>query len=145
MRGYVQLLALVTIGVSLLWFGYSLLIGQWAGLRVQWKNRSKWRRKGKGRASPGDPQVCPICSSPLDEGDLVRTFVYPSITGGNDRLMHIRGCLNCLEGHLERKCPVCGAPLDYDEILVARMFERLRRRPHVHVLGCSRCRRLGVM
>jgi hypothetical protein len=27
------------------------------------------------------------------------------------------------------------------DILVARMFERPRRRSHVHVLGCSRCRK----
>ena len=144
MRGYLQILTFITIGVSLLWFGYTLLIGQWAGIRRKLKYRPR-RREGRGAASPGDPQVCPICSSPLGNGDLVRTLAYPSITGGKDRLMHIRGCFNCIEGNLERNCPVCGAPLGDDEILVARMFERPRRRPHVHVLGCSRCRRLGVM
>jgi hypothetical protein len=28
--------------------------------------------------------------------------------------------------------------------LVARMFERPHRRPHVHVIGCSRCKRTGI-
>ena len=145
MRGYVQLLIFVTIGVSLLWFGYSLLVGQWAGIHLQWKTRPRKQRAGKGSASPGDPQACPICSAKLKKGDLVRTLTYPSVTGGRDRLMHIRGCLYCIEGDLERNCPVCGVSLAENDILVARMFERPQRRPHVHVLGCSHCRRTGVM
>jgi len=143
MRMYLQLLVFITIGVSLLWFGYTLLIKQWSGIRFQWNSRQK--RRGKGTAAPGDPQVCPICSMPLDKGDLVRTLAFPSITGGKDRLMHIRGCYYCLEDHFERFCPVCGATLGDDEILVARLFERSNRRPHVHVLGCSHCRKKGTM
>ena len=108
------------------------------------KHRPKKRRYGKGSASPGDPQVCPVCSSKLEKGDLVQTLAFPSLTGGRDRLMHIRGCMYCIRGHLERTCPVCNSALGDRDILVARMFERYRRRPHVHVLGCSHCRRLGI-
>ena len=148
MRGYIQLLILVTIGIMLLWFGYSLFFGQWPRIRRQLQERQRLKnrlRQRTGPASPGDPQVCPVCSSPLEKGDLVKTLAFPSITGGQDRLMHIRGCINCLEGHFQRNCPVCGGVLGIEGILVARMFERPRRHPHVHVLGCAKCRRFGVM
>ena len=142
MRDYIQILALVITGVVLLSFGYSLLSRQWAGFRLDWKYRPR-RRKEKGTSYPGDPQVCPICCSKLKKGDLVRTIAFPSITGGRDRMMYIRGCVYCLTGRMGRSCPVCGANLNEGEILVARMFERHNRRPHVHVQGCSRCRRMG--
>jgi hypothetical protein len=147
MQGYVQILIFVTIGVALLWFGYSLLIGQLAGIRMARKahHRRPQEREGKGSASPGDPQACPICSSKLEKGDMVNTLAFPSITGGRDRLMHIRGCMFCIAGNLERNCPVCDSTLADDEILVARMFERSFRHNHVHVLGCNHCRRLGIM
>ncbi|MDR2480653.1 MAG: hypothetical protein LBD48_15250 [Treponema sp.] len=133
----------VTTGVVLLWFGYSLLAGQFSGFRLALRRRPR-RRSRTGRASPGDPQVCPICSSRLNRGELVKTLAFPSITGGRDRLMHIRGCIYCLDGDIERNCPVCGASLRDNDILVARMFERPHRRPHVHVIGCSRCKRTGI-
>ena len=149
MRGYIQLLALVTIGVSLLWFGYSLLIGQLSGVRRQSKNgrRRNLKRLPTPKTAPGDPAACPMCSTLLEKGDLVRTLAFPSVSGGKDRLMHIRGCIYCLESdlHLQRNCPICGSALNDDSILVARLFERPRRHPHVHVLGCSRCRKLGIM
>jgi hypothetical protein len=56
--------------------------------------------------------------------------------------MHIRGCVYCLNGERDRVCPVCGARLGANDILIARMFERPRR-AHVHVLGCSKCRKPG--
>ena len=146
MREYFQILILVIIGVAMLWFGYTLLMGQLAGIHLNWKYRPRKRytdRKSGG--TPGDPQVCPICSSRLYKGELVKTLAFPSITGGKDRLVHIRGCMYCLNGDTQRYCPVCGKSLDIEEILVARMFERSLRRTHVHVLGCSQCRRVGKL
>ena len=128
----------MVIGVSLLWFGFSFFAGQWEKMYF---NRGRFRKSSK--ASPGDPQACPICSSRLNRGDLVKTLAFPSITGGKDRLMHIRGCAYCVDGSLERYCPVCGAPLGISDILVARIFERPRRRPHVHITGCNKCKRVG--
>ena len=142
MQGLVQIFAFIIIGVVLVWFGYNLFFG--LGTKNRRANRfekvSMQEQSGKGSATPGEPQVCPICSSKLD-GDLVRTLAYPSITGGKDRLMHIRGCMYCIEGNFERYCPVCSAPLAVNEVLVARMFDRPHHRPHVHVLGCIYCRR----
>jgi hypothetical protein len=142
MRVYIQLLAFVLIGIFLLWFGYTLFSNQMEKMRLQKGDRSK--KPGK-KSRPGDPMVCPICSSKMEKGDLVKTLAFPSITGGRDRLMHIHGCMYCIDGRTERRCPVCGKLISGDDILVARMFHRPFRRPHVHVLGCSLCRPFKVM
>ena len=139
MSNYIQILIFVTIGIVLLWFGYRLIMGQWTKARTNWKIKALVR-SGKGTSTPGEPQVCPICSSKLERSDYVKTHAFPSITGGKDRLMHIRGCMFCMEGNLERNCPVCNATLADEEFLVARLFERPRRRAHVHVIGCNHCR-----
>jgi len=158
MREYVQILAFLIIGCVLLWFGYNLLIEQWNRIRRSsdmWKKtpsftdsssrvQQQWLRKETLTPSPGDPQFCPICLSKLNKDELVQTLAFPSLTGGKDRLMHIRGCINCIDGRLMRYCPVCYKSLEKDEILVARMFDRKNRRSHVHVIGCINCRRLGV-
>jgi hypothetical protein len=139
MLEYLQILAFVMIGIALLWFGFTLFIGQWAQMRIERAGRPP--KKGE----PGDPQICPICSSKLIRGDLVKTLAFPSITGGKDRLMHIRGCAYCIDGALKRSCPVCGVALSVTDILVARIFERPHRRAHVHIIGCNKCRRVGTL
>ena len=140
MREYIQILGLVIIGVFLLWFGYSLFFGQHAKTHSERERQGKLRKMGT--IVPETPQTCLICYSKLEKGDLMKTLAFPSISGGLDRLIHIQGCLYCLGGELARKCPVCGASISINGFLVARMFERRFRRPHVHVLGCSRCRKV---
>jgi hypothetical protein len=141
MENFVQVLAFVVIGTVLLWFGYTLFIGR-IRIPAGGGSRRRRRRKAPGESYPGAPQTCPVCSAKLSAGELVKSSAFPSLTGGKDRLMHIRGCVYCLNGERDRVCPVCGARLGNQEILIARMFERPRR-AHVHVLGCSRCRRPG--
>jgi hypothetical protein len=142
MGNFVQVLAFAIIGTVLLWFGYSLFIG--AGIRMTAGRGSRRRRKGKAprESYPGAPQTCPVCSAKLAPGELVKSSAFPSVTGGQDRVMHIRGCVYCLNGERHRVCPVCGARLGTKDVLIARMFERPRR-AHVHVLGCGRCRKPG--
>jgi len=139
MLGFLQILAFTIIGAALLWFGFNLFVEQWAKIR----SKHDQLRRLKETGSAGDPQVCPICSSKLNKGDLVKTSAFPSITGGKDRLMHIRGCIYCVNGGLKRECPVCGSPLSVSDVLVARIFERPHRKPHVHIAGCNKCRRTG--
>jgi hypothetical protein len=140
MENFVQVLAFAVIGTALLWFGYTLFIR--AGIRIPaGASRRRRRKKAPAGSYPGAPQTCPVCSAKLAPGELVKSSVFPSLTGGQDRLMHIRGCVYCLNGERQRVCPVCGARLGAKDILVARMFERPRR-AHVHVLGCSRCRKV---
>jgi hypothetical protein len=140
MENFVQVLTFAVIGTVLLWFGYTLFIG--AGIHISAGGASRQRRKRKppGESYPGAPQTCPVCSAKLAPGELVKSSAFPSLTGGTDRLMHIRGCVYCLNGERARMCPVCGAHLGENDILIARMFERPHR-AHVHVLGCTRCRR----
>jgi len=141
MQDYFQLLALVIAGVALLSFGFTFFLGQWAKMRLGQIDRlSK-----PARDSSNDFQACPICSSKLKKGDLVKTLAFPSITGGKDRLMHIRGCMYCMNGQLSRNCPICGVSLGLEDILVARIFERPNRRAHVHITGCNKCRRVGTI
>jgi endogenous inhibitor of DNA gyrase (YacG/DUF329 family) len=141
MQEYLQIFALIVIGSALLWFGFNILFGQWGRIRSDHQHHS-WLKDRKP-AAPNDPQACPICSSKLVRGELVKTLAFPSLNGGKDRLMHIRGCRYCINGGLERNCPVCGTSLDLSDILVARIFERPNHRAHVHITGCNKCRRTG--
>jgi len=141
MREFLEVFIFLLIGVVLLWFGYTLFsagLPAWGGGKgFSFRKR---KLKPKGESTPGDPQTCPVCSAKLDDGQLVSSLAFPSMNGGKDRFMHIRGCLYCLQGSRDRLCPVCGLVLVGDEILICRLFERPGRRAHVHVLGCSSCR-----
>ena len=145
MSQYIQILFLVITAVALLWFGYTLFFN--VGFRALFPGNGHFPwRKGKGKPEiglPGDPRTCPVCSSRLDDGILVKSVAFPSLNGGKDRMMYIKGCVYCLNGEQDRICPVCGHVLRGDEFLICRMFERNQpffQRPHVHVLGCSQCR-----
>ena len=139
MKQLLDALIFVTIGAGLLWFGYTLFVGvgipAWGGI-----SRKRPGLRPRGAGMPGDPQICPVCSAKLGDGELVSSVAYPSINGGKDRFMHIKGCVYCLRGDRDRVCPVCGIVLDGEEILICRFFERPGRRAHVHVLGCTHCR-----
>jgi hypothetical protein len=141
MKHLFEALIFAVLGTGLLWFGYTLFfrIGLPAGGSAPRPTRRRGRSP-KAESMPGDPQTCPVCSAKLDDGQLVKSAAFPSMNGGKDRFMHIRGCAYCLRGDRERVCPVCGIVLRGEEILIARLFERPGRRSHVHVLGCSRCR-----
>jgi hypothetical protein len=142
MRQFLEVLTFVIIGVALLWFGYTLFfqfgIPAWGGL-----SRKRKTLKPRGESMPGEPQTCPVCSAKLGDGELVSSAAFPSMNGGKDRFMHIRGCIYCLNGDRNRVCPVCGIVLRGNEILVSRLFERPGHRSHVHVLGCTSCRGWG--
>ena len=140
MSNALELFIFVVIGIVLLWFGSNLftsvimpVLGGGGG------RRSKSLRPREER-SAGDPQTCPVCTAKLEEGQLVSSAAFPSLNGGKDRFMHIRGCAYCLTGGRNRVCPVCGVILMGEEILVSRLYDRPGKRSHVHVIGCSSCR-----
>jgi len=139
---YLQVLALVFSGIVLLWFGYALFFSP---LSPFYPGVFPWKKKVNFKGEPGDPQVCPICSIRMERGDLVKSLAFPSLNGGKDRLMYIRGCFSCLEHSVPRRCPVCGASLSLSDYLISRMFERPNRHSHVHVIGCNHCRRMGSL
>jgi len=141
MQEYLQLLTFVVVGVALLSFGFTLFMGHFGKMR---SSRNDPLR-GLTKESSSEFQACPICSTKLKKGDLVKTLAFPSITGGKDRLMHVRGCAYCIDGRKARNCPVCGTSLSLTDILVARIFERAHHRAHVHIIGCNKCRRVGTI
>ena len=142
MGAFLQVLALTITGIILLWFGYTLFLGQFSPLYSGFFSLPKPKRE---TGEYGDPQVCPICTIKMEKGDLVKTLAFPSISGGKDRLMYIRGCFSCLYNDLPRRCPVCGITLSVSDYLISRMFERSNIRSHVHVLGCNRCKKMGTL
>jgi len=148
MGDFIQTLALIIAGVILLWIGFALFFGPKSPFYPGWfsfrKNKNKKKKKNQ-KGEPGDPQVCPVCSMKLDRGDLVKSLAFPSLSGGKDRLMYIRGCFYCLKKNVPRRCPICGLELSLEDYLVTRMFERPNNRNHVHVLGCNRCKNMGTL
>jgi hypothetical protein len=153
MNTIVPWLIFTLIGVILVWVGYSIFFHLW-------ESQHGYALNGSGRdvhgpdggfirthrqegaliksGNPGDARVCPVCAAKLMPGERVQSSAFPGLPG-QGRMMHIFGCVYCLNGGRERKCPVCGDVIDVEEILVARMFEQPGR-SHVHVLGCSHCR-----
>ena len=138
---YIQILGMVIVGIVLLWLGYTIFISPVSPFFSLWYSLGFNKKREKVRGEPGEPQVCPVCSMRMTRGELVKSIAFPSLTGGRDRLMYIKGCFICLQENVPRRCPVCGSSLSLEDFLVSRMFERQGRNNHVHVLGCNRCRR----
>jgi hypothetical protein len=132
------ILTFVFTGLALLWFGYTLFFRK-GGPVSPAKSGAKPGKAGEGWA--GETQSCPVCSARLENIQLVKSVAFPSLNG-RDRMMHIQGCVFCLDGDQPRPrtCPVCHSPLEEEEYLFARVFERSSRKPHVHILGCRHCR-----
>ena len=155
MKQILEILIFIIIGAALLWLGFALFVRfgiisrendskENQGKRDGKQDGKKDDKKPKARGSAGDGdsnKTCPVCSGQLTKGELVSSAAFPSTNGGKERLMHIRGCVHCLNGERDRVCPVCGAVLAANEILIARLFERVGRRTHIHVIGCTRCKK----
>jgi hypothetical protein len=139
MRIIIQILLFIFAGILLLWFGYTLFFALPGGAAFSAFHHRR-RRKPAGESFPGAPRTCPVCCAKLEKGERVKSAAFPSFNG-EERLMHISGCVYCIEGDRRRVCPVCNAVLGSDEYLVARFYEKKKPlRAHVHVLGCSRCK-----
>jgi len=143
MGEYLKIIGLVVAGIVLLWFGYSLFFGPMSPFYPNFFTRK--RKPDNTTGVPGDPQVCPVCSRRLTNGEIVKTTAFPSASGAKDRLMYIRGCQICLSKDIPRFCPVCGISLGLEDFLVSRMFERSTARNHIHILGCNHCKRVSTM
>lgn len=109
------------------------------------------RRGPRAAGAASKVRTCPLCSSALEGGERIHSKLYP---GKGDRIMHIFGCPRCWPAtpstsatHASRRlCPVCGKEIGREGWVVARYFERAigpgsGSRAHVHVLGCTECRR----
>jgi len=137
MSGIIQILIYIIIGVVLFWFGYNLFFGH----RSPFYPYLPWNKKRIIMNKPGDPQTCPVCTMKMVKGDLVKTIAYAGSSQSKDRIVHIKGCVSCLEKNLPRRCPICRAKLSVSDYLISRMFERNYQKNHIHILGCNKCRK----
>ena len=165
MDSNLKLLLYIIIGLLLMWVGYKLYFTFFKKTGVEKvdnfenpdqktapsddKSASDAKaplKKYKGTADSGGLMICPICLFKMDNSEMIKTTAFPPLTAYNkDRLMHIHGCVYCMDGKRERICPVCGKTIGVKDFLVARIFDRSVRRSHVHVLGCTQCRPLKTM
>ena len=94
---------------------------------------------------------CPLCGSLLQKGQRVHTVVYSAGKSAPDKLVHMFGCPYCFprkeevlllkkNGDIPRFCPACKKEIAREGYVVARMFDK-KPKPHVHVLGCTGCRK----
>jgi len=131
---------LIIVGILLFWFGHFLFFGPLSPFYPY----MPWNRKKVLRGKPGDPQICPICSMVLFQGELIKSVAFPGTRGSIDRMMHLKGCISCLHGDLPRRCPICRTTMSKEDFLVCRMFERNFQKNHVHILGCNQCKKVPV-
>lgn len=91
-------------------------------------------------------RLCPLCQSVLTKGQRVQSILFVGTT--SDKIMEIEGCPYCYSkskqaSNQTRLCPVCQKRLADDERVFCRVFDRREKnkKTHVHILGCSRCRK----
>ena len=100
------------------------------------------KTKSKKKIRANTIGICPICSSPLKEGEQLKSAVFP---GKTDSICHIFGCPHCYpfaDKNIKKICPVCKRILFADSYLIARMFSRPDAKNHVHIIGCTECRKI---
>ncbi len=124
----------------------------------------------RSRRQFGVVKPCPLCGSMLEKGEKVRTKVFTvenpgkkQAMGITDSLVHMYGCQYCdprdrladpepepnvipgpghpVHSRPRRICPVCSQELGSKDHVVARLFEQDNKKPHLHVIGCTRCRK----
>ena len=108
--------------------------------------RTVERRPADDFDTVADGTDCPLCGETMPRGKRVHSVLFP---GKDVDLMRIFGCSQCWEGHAEfsgiamdkhdRICPVCRKVLPAGGYVMARVFRKQGRKPHVQVFGCTIC------
>ena len=89
------------------------------------------------------PVKCPVCNSSLYVGENIISKVYRPMNVP-DQLCTIMGCPHCYpncQTGIKRMCPVCHKEISQEQTLTARLFNEKFGKKHVHILGCSNCRK----
>jgi hypothetical protein len=131
---------LASVGALLLWVFWAFI---YAPAMVR-KERMSPRFVPDSTGEMHDKNVgirnCPVCGELLSPGMLVKSSVVKSTAA--EKLMKIYGCPYCWpeNSRYGRICPVCRKIVPRGGYLIARYFDKPTHK-HVHVLGCSGCRR----
>lgn len=111
---------------------------------ITWYVRYTQKQNEKNsKKRPMQPVKCPLCDSSLFVGENLISKVYRPMNVP-DQLMVVMGCPHCYphcEPGLKRICPVCHKEVAQNQSLTARLFNKSLGKKHVHVLGCSNCRK----
>ena len=95
---------------------------------------------------------CPLCGKMLRKGETVKSKVIEIATPGKhgqnqlgvkESMAHLFGCPYCWPASQEhaRLCPACKTKLDASDYVIGRYFEKDEGRNHLHILGCTKCRK----
>jgi hypothetical protein len=95
---------------------------------------------------------CPLCGYLLRKGETVKSKVIEIAISGKhgqnkmgvkESMAHMFGCPYCWPSTAEhpRHCPACKATLESSDYVIGRYFEKDEGKNHLHVLGCTRCRK----
>ena len=106
-------------------------------------------KRRKARPSPASEKPapkpalvnCPICGSPLANGQNIYSKVFRPMNVPDQRCV-ISGCPHCYpvcEIGVKRVCPVCAKSVPASGHLVARLFNKTQGKKHVMIVGCSSC------
>lgn len=141
MNQIVEIIIYLVLGAAFLSLFYFLLINPVLRKKEYKYSRFHKDQRGISHKKQGDKlRTCPVCSEPLETGMRIHSkLVKPS---NKENYMHIYGCPYCWPENTahQRVCPVCHKIVPKGGFLVARYYEKLRTK-HVHVVGCSGCRR----
>lgn len=140
MNDIVNIVILAGVGVFLLFLFYMFAYKPYAS-RKEYKNpRFRKDQQGTIREKGVGMRKCPVCNEVLAPGMQVKSKLFSQ--KGRDRIMHVLGCPYCWPENTEfsRMCPVCAHIIPRNGYLIARYFEDAKHK-HVHVLGCSGCRK----
>lgn len=131
---------LASVGALLLWLFWAFVYAPAMAKKERISPRFVSDGQGVERERNVGVRSCPVCQEILAPGMLVKSKVIKK--PGGDAIMHVFGCPYCWPDNTRyrRICPVCEKIVPREGYLVARYFERPNRR-HVHVLGCSGCKR----
>ena len=140
MLDWAFLAILAGIGAILLWLFWALAYRPIAERKERQSPRFVRDSTGEVREKGVGVRKCPVCGEMLAPGAMVKSKVF--MRKGGDQMMQVFGCPYCWPDNTEyrRICPVCEKVIPRNGYLVARYFSGPNRR-HVHVLGCSGCRR----
>lgn len=90
---------------------------------------------------------CPVCKSPLTQGQRVKSQVFSGGKSTNqlgiiESIAHIQGCPHCYPlPKQKRSCPVCKKSILPTDYLIGRMFDNKKTgKKHLRILGCNKCR-----
>ena len=125
---FVVIILLLVVILILLKLGFSL----------PQKIGDKQKSSAKNEEKPA--KFCPLCNSGLSKGENVKSKTYP--TESKDTLMDVFGCPKCMPpfSKADRICPVCKKKIPTDGFVIGRYFMRPGKK-HLHVLGCTLCRK----